>query len=258
LSYLRYFYHDKKLKKASVITLVHIKKTMEHLLTIISSIILISLIGALIFKEKFRKDILVSEGEATIFGILNVKGVAIIVLTGLFLGSLIWSTSNNSKKLPDNLSKTVYQNQLSHFNQIKTICNSINREVFNFYNSRGYLKGFSEGFINTIPASVDYNQKISSIIQQASSSFISNYRKSLQILDAIKDEAFQDIIEHYKNINLAIQEGDIEAYNQLIETTPTELIELKNLDDIISKISKREDKGIDDYLNEMNRFISKK
>lgn len=70
---------------------------MEHLLTIISSIILISLIGALIFKDSFRKDILISEGEATIFGILNVKGVAIVVLTGLFLGAIIWSTNNTSK-----------------------------------------------------------------------------------------------------------------------------------------------------------------
>jgi uncharacterized protein YneR len=230
---------------------------MEHLLTIISSIILISLIGALIFKDSFRKDILISEGEATIFGILNVKGVAIVVLTGLFLGAIIWSTNNTSKKLPDNLSKTVYQNQLSNFNQIKTICNSINREIFNYYNS-SYLKGFSKGFSNTIPNDVNYNQEIDNIIQQSSSRFISNYRKSLNIINSIKDKAFQDIIEYYKNINLALQEGNIKEYNKLIETTPTAIIELQNLDDIILKISKRDIKEMDDYLNEVKKFISNK
>jgi uncharacterized protein YneR len=230
---------------------------MEHLLTIISSIILISLIGALIFKDSFRKDILISEGEANIFGILNVKGVAIVVLTGLFLGAIIWSTNNTSKKLPDNLSKTVYQNQLANFNQIKTICKSINREIFNYYNS-SYLKGFSKGFSNTIPQDVNYNQEIDNIIQQSSSRFISNYRKSLKIINSIKDKAFQDIIEYYKNINLALQEGNIKEYSKLIETTPTAIIELQNLDDIILKISKRDIKEMDDYLNEVKKFISSK
>jgi hypothetical protein len=168
---------------------------MEHLLTIISSIILISLIGALIFKENFRKDILISEGEATIFGILNVKGAAIIALAGLFLGAIIWSTNNSTKKLPENLSRTVYQIQLSHFNQIKTICNSMNRAVFNFYNSRGYLRGFSKGFSGTIPNNINYAKEINSIIQQSSSKVISNYKKSLKILDDIKDNSFKDIIK---------------------------------------------------------------
>lgn len=226
---------------------------MEHTLTIISSIILISLIGALIFKESFRKDILVSEGEATIFGILNVKGVAIIVLSGLFLGALIWSTNSNSKKLPDNLTKTVYQNQLSNFNQIKIICSSINREVFNFYNS-DYLRGYSKGFSNTIPDHINYHQEIEHIIQQSSSGFINNYRKSLNIIDEIKNNAFQDIIEHYKNINLAIQNGNLEEYNRLIETKPTAIIKLKNLDDVILNISKRDNKKLEDYLNEIEKF----
>lgn len=146
---------------------------------------------------------------------------------------------------------------MSNFNQIKTICNSINREIFNYYNS-SYLKGFSKGFSNTIPNDVNYNQEIDNIIQQSSSRFISNYRKSLNIINSIKDKAFQDIIEYYKNINLALQEGNIKEYNKLIETTPTAIIELQNLDDIILKISKRDIKEMDDYLNEVKKFISNK
>lgn len=65
---------------------------MQILVAIVCAALLIALISAFIFSDKFRKDVLVGEGEARIFGIITVKGIAIIVLSGLFLGGLIYST----------------------------------------------------------------------------------------------------------------------------------------------------------------------
>ena len=46
--------------------------------------------SALIFSRSFRSDVLGGEGEATVFGILSVKGVSIVLLCGLFLGGLLY------------------------------------------------------------------------------------------------------------------------------------------------------------------------
>lgn len=220
---------------------------MENILAIVSSILLISIIVALIFKKDFRKDILVAEGEASIFGILNVKGVAIIVLAGLFLGTLIWSTS---KDFPKDLANTVYENQKSHFNQIDYKCKNISQEVFNYYVD--YSKGYSVGYSRSLPE----NTSREIAIQKTSHTVLTKYFSSSKILDNLKNKSYRDLIEHYRKINLALQEGDLELYNELIKKTPTAIIELNDLGHVIQKITQQQDKQLNDYLKEIKNFLS--
>ena len=48
--------------------------------------ILLAIVAAFIFSSKFRKDVIASEGEAAVLGIINVKGVIIVLLTAIFGG----------------------------------------------------------------------------------------------------------------------------------------------------------------------------
>ncbi len=61
----------------------------KFLALFVCAIATLTIVFALIFSEKFRKDILGGEGEANVFGILSVQGTAVIVLSGLFLAGLI-------------------------------------------------------------------------------------------------------------------------------------------------------------------------
>ena len=67
-------------------------------------LLLLALIGALIFSQTFRNDVLAGEGEASVLGVLSVKGVAIVLLCGLFLGGLLYPLrfvpDNNNELLP--------------------------------------------------------------------------------------------------------------------------------------------------------------
>ena len=56
----------------------------------VCGLLLIALVSALIFNQSFRNDVLGGEGEATVLGILSVKGVAIVLLCGLFLAGLLY------------------------------------------------------------------------------------------------------------------------------------------------------------------------
>lgn len=53
---------------------------------IVIGLILLAIITAFIFSSKFRKDVIASEGEAAVLGLINVKGVIIVLLTGIFGG----------------------------------------------------------------------------------------------------------------------------------------------------------------------------
>jgi hypothetical protein len=69
---------------------------MIILVTIICAVLLVALVTALIFSAKFRQDILGGTGEARVLGILSVKGAAVVLLVGIFLGGLIWSVPENN------------------------------------------------------------------------------------------------------------------------------------------------------------------
>lgn len=69
---------------------------------IVIGIILLAVMGAFIFSDKFRKDVIASEGEASVFGLLNVKGVIIVLLTAVFCGAFIYIISlTKTPELPE-------------------------------------------------------------------------------------------------------------------------------------------------------------
>ena len=55
---------------------------------IVTGIVLLAIILAFIFNGRFRKDVIASEGEAAVLGMINVKGVIIVLLTAIFGGLL--------------------------------------------------------------------------------------------------------------------------------------------------------------------------
>lgn len=57
---------------------------------IIIGIILLAIILAFIFSANFRKDVIASEGEAKVLGLINVKGVIIVLLTAIFAGAFVY------------------------------------------------------------------------------------------------------------------------------------------------------------------------
>lgn len=67
---------------------------IEILISVTCAMLLVFLVVALIFKDKFRGDVLGHEGEATIFGLVTVKGVAIVLLSALFVGGMIYPVAN--------------------------------------------------------------------------------------------------------------------------------------------------------------------
>jgi len=68
---------------------------------VVISVLLSAIIAAFIFSPKFRKDVVASEGEAAVLGLINVKGVIIVLLTAILVGSFVYilkleASSHNS------------------------------------------------------------------------------------------------------------------------------------------------------------------
>lgn len=57
---------------------------------ILIGVVLLVIVLAFVFSSKFRKDVIASEGEAAILGLINVKGVIIVLLTAIFGGILVY------------------------------------------------------------------------------------------------------------------------------------------------------------------------
>lgn len=89
---------------------------MYYVALAIIGIILLAIVGAFIFSENFRKDVIASEGEASVFGMINVKGVIIILLAGIFCGAFVWILSENSKTTPSTKDNREFISKLRELN----------------------------------------------------------------------------------------------------------------------------------------------
>ena len=65
--------------------------SVSEFVAIFLSLLLMALVIALIFRRDFRDAVLGSPGEASIAGILTVKGVAIVLLCGLLIGGILYA-----------------------------------------------------------------------------------------------------------------------------------------------------------------------
>ena len=64
---------------------------MEYLPSAVCALLLILLLGGFVFSPSLRKDLVASEGEASVLGWISVKGVLIVLLAALFLGGMIYA-----------------------------------------------------------------------------------------------------------------------------------------------------------------------
>ena len=71
-----------------------------ELIAIIFSVSLLALIVALIFEPKFRDAVLGGPGEATIVGLITVKGVVIVLLSALLIGGIMYLLKISKVHLP--------------------------------------------------------------------------------------------------------------------------------------------------------------
>jgi hypothetical protein len=67
--------------------------SVPALISLFFAFLLAALVGALIFSAKFRREVLGGPGEATIFNLITVKGVAIVLLCSLFIGGIAYCLS---------------------------------------------------------------------------------------------------------------------------------------------------------------------
>tara|TARA_R110002072_G_scaffold74671_14_gene176691 strand:- start:730 stop:1584 length:855 start_codon:yes stop_codon:yes gene_type:complete len=79
---------------------------------IVIGAILLAIVSAFIVSSKFRKDVIASEGEAAVLGLINVKGVIIVLLTGIFGGIFTYiiqldSENDNNKRQEINQSSAI-------------------------------------------------------------------------------------------------------------------------------------------------------
>lgn len=77
---------------------------------LISGVCALSLIGlvtGLIVSSKFRNDVLGGEGEASVLGLISVKGVAIVLLCSLFVGGMIYPMSASPTIQPNDSSDLI-------------------------------------------------------------------------------------------------------------------------------------------------------
>lgn len=59
---------------------------------LLAGIGLLAIMLALIFRDAFRRDMLAGTGEASVLGVLSVKGAAVLVLAGLFFAAFLYPT----------------------------------------------------------------------------------------------------------------------------------------------------------------------
>ncbi|MDH6312475.1 uncharacterized protein (UPF0333 family) [Parabacteroides sp. PFB2-10] len=87
---------------------------------VIIGALLIIIIAAFVFSSSFRKDVIASEGEASILGLFNVKGVLIILLAAIFCGALIYvfeKGSDKEKALQENMANKTEPN-VTHYGSL--------------------------------------------------------------------------------------------------------------------------------------------
>lgn len=84
---------------------------------------LLALMIGLIFKDKFRKDMLAGRGQASFLRVFSVKGAAILVLAGLLLVGFLYPT--HQLNLADKLARkdTELQGVQNELNQIGAVWN---------------------------------------------------------------------------------------------------------------------------------------
>lgn len=100
---------------------------------IVIGIILIGIIGAFIISANFRKDVIASEGEAAVFGLINVKGVIIVLLTAIFVGAFVYIIKLNYEPQTKVMQSTVID-YLKNNNSISySIKSNANNKGFNLW-----------------------------------------------------------------------------------------------------------------------------
>jgi hypothetical protein len=62
-------------------------------IAIVFSLLLAALLVALIFRRDFRDALLGGHGEASVLGLLTVKGVGIVLISGLLIGGILFALS---------------------------------------------------------------------------------------------------------------------------------------------------------------------
>ena len=228
---------------------------MEYILPIICSLAILGLLGALIFNASFRADILTTNSEARIFGIINVKGVAIIVLSGLFLGGLIWSFTNSKQEKSNELTIALANNQSMHLNEIKIKTENIENELLAYYTDQ-YVPAFAKNFAEQIPAGLNLDSEIENIIATSSSENIKSFRSAFRKVHELRDKCYANIRDYHADILEAVEKNNEDEYLRLMNNRPQLLVDLANLESKITAGSNGREKKLIDFMEYIDQYLN--
>ena len=220
---------------------------MDLLVPILCATVLVALISALIISDKFRHDILAHEGEASFLGIMSVKGVVVVVLCGLFLTGLIYSTNRNITNDVVNIDTLplISQAQSAALEVSETRWKQIQKELDLFFTEQ-WEPYFSSAAVKDMNLVNLIREKTTP--EEASQVLITCFGATVRhALEARKewqyplDEAYRreqaQIRNYYQQQSLAAASGDSESLNSLIKSPPDSVFPLIRIQMKLSEIT---------------------
>ena len=232
---------------------------VENLVPIVCSVLLTALVAALIFNSKFRQDIMAGEGEASVLGILSVKGVVIVLLSGLFLGALILTAksgmntnnTNTTGFIVDDVLPLIEQKHSSDISYIDQTTERLKSDVEDFMNDKWNPRFLSLAVNNHLvvedlknATSIEEKQRILSDFSK--DALYQIFKQKQELIDSI-DRGYRLKISalrtHYRKILIAAASQDLETYREMISKVPHERIMVEQVEAKISEFLKDQSKG---------------
>jgi ankyrin repeat protein len=84
----------------TVVMSLRVPMNADNVIAIVFALLLAALVGALILRRDFRDAVLGGQGEASLLGVVTVKGVAIVLLCGLLIGGILLTLRTGSGTKP--------------------------------------------------------------------------------------------------------------------------------------------------------------
>ena len=209
---------------------------MQTLVPILLGFLLAAIVGAMIFSTKFRKDLLGGEGEARILGILSIKGAAVVVLCGLFVGGLLYSVPKAQEApsgfVSEDLLNLLAANQGSALREADQNAASLRGEYRTFVNER-WMPLFMANFVrradlkrdirDTLNKPDELDERITEFTKFAVEEVLRREDELLGLVDSVHKKSTSRLREWYNETLIAVAGRNVEEYRELLKARPPEL-----------------------------------
>ncbi|MDX1636542.1 MAG: hypothetical protein R3281_01145 [Balneolaceae bacterium] len=232
------------------------------IIIIFCAVLLAVIISAMIINDKFRADILAGEGEAKIFGLISVRGVVLVLLFALLLGTIVYSAdkqTTNRSVSPDIL-PVLTQAQNASLGQAEQKYNEAKNSLSAFMHKE-WIPQLSTNVVSTSgillileeEGQESSRQALQEFSRSLSSEVLQKHRELREAVDQTHSVTARQIRKYYYDVSIAAASGDMAKYREMISTPPPVL---KNMDTLYSELSGnyRSD-NLQSLIDDMNSFI---